>query len=275
MPNRLLRDWTNSDKIDIISFQAEVFFTRLIMKVDDYGCFWADSKRIKSHLFPLKSDSIRDADILRWMAECQKAGLLVVYGSDDKRYLQIVDFGQRLRISKSKFPLPDDSKLRSNDSRPRADDGGLRPEEKRREVEKNRANALVDAGASTADKTRARQEYTELLAAVSGKDNKEIWICLKSFLVEKQPDFIDPFVDSWNLFASIYKLSAVENISDSRRKKFATRRAEFGFDFIKVLEKIKSSPHLKGDNQRGWKVTFDWIIENDKNYLKIIEGQYE
>jgi hypothetical protein len=64
---------------------------------------------LKANLFPLKSDSIRDADITRWKAECQKAGLIVVYESDSKEYLQIIDFGQRLRLRKQKFPLPDQS----------------------------------------------------------------------------------------------------------------------------------------------------------------------
>lgn len=272
MPNRMLRDWTGSDKINNISVHAERFLVRLIMKVDDYGCFYADSRLLKANLFPLVLDNVRDADILRWMAECQKAGLIVVYENSGKRYVMILDFKQRLDRAKSKYPLPNGNELPAivNDFPP--EEKGTRS---RTEVEKNRANALVDADASTAEKARVKHEYSELLTAVGGKPNKEIWVELKQFVYEKKPDFIEPFVDSWNLFASIYKLSAVENISDSRRKKFATRRAEFGFDFIKVLEKIKSSPHLKGDNQRGWKVTFDWIVENDKNYLKIIEGQYE
>lgn len=118
MPNRMLRDWTNSDRVDKITPQGEVFFTRLIMKADDYGCFWADQKRLKANLFPLKSDSIRDADISRWIAECEKAGLIVVYESDYKKYLQIVEFGQRLRTKQSKFPLPTDSNLRTTDSHP-------------------------------------------------------------------------------------------------------------------------------------------------------------
>lgn len=106
MPNRLIRDWTNSDKIDLLSFQAEVFFTRLIMKVDDFGCFWADEKRLRGNLFLLKLDSIREADISRWMAECQKAGLIVIYEQYGKRFLQILDFRQRKRQMQSKFPLP-------------------------------------------------------------------------------------------------------------------------------------------------------------------------
>src|SRR5688572_12262065 len=113
MPNRMLRDWTNSDKVDKITADAERFFVRLIMRVDDFGCFWADAKRLKANLFPLKSDSIREADITRWMVECQKSGLIVIYESDDKKYLQVLDFNQRLRSKKSKFPAYD-SKLRAD-----------------------------------------------------------------------------------------------------------------------------------------------------------------
>lgn len=106
MPNRILRDWTNSDKINDLSVQAERFFTRLIMKVDDFGCFYADTRLLKANLFPLLLDSIREADLLRWMTECQKSGLIVLYNNTNKKYLQIIDFRQRLDKAKSKYPLP-------------------------------------------------------------------------------------------------------------------------------------------------------------------------
>lgn len=106
MPNRMLRDWTGSDKINSISVNAERFFTRLIMKVDDHGCFYADSRLLKANLFPLLLDNIREADLLRWMAECHKAGLIALYESAGKKYLQITDFRQRLDKARSKYPLP-------------------------------------------------------------------------------------------------------------------------------------------------------------------------
>jgi hypothetical protein len=109
MANRVLRDWTLSDKVNSISVHAERFFTRLIMKADDYGCFFADNRLLKANLFPLLLDSIREADITRWMAECQKAGLIVIYDDKGKSYVQIVEFRQRLRTMKSRFPMPNQS----------------------------------------------------------------------------------------------------------------------------------------------------------------------
>lgn len=109
MPNRILRDWTLSDKIDSLSVNSERFFTRLIMKADDYGCFNADPRILKANLFPLKLDSIREADIIRWMTECHKADTIVLYEVSNKKYLQIKDFRQRLDKAKNKYPLPSDN----------------------------------------------------------------------------------------------------------------------------------------------------------------------
>lgn len=113
MPNRMLRDWTGSDKVNKLNVNSERFFVRLIMKVDDFGCFYADPRLLKANLFPLLLDNIRDADILRWMDECQKAGLIVVYENSSKRYLQILDFKQRLDKARNKYPLPTDNDLRA------------------------------------------------------------------------------------------------------------------------------------------------------------------
>jgi hypothetical protein len=105
MPNRILRDWTDSEPVNSLSWQAEVFFTRLIMKVDDFGRHPANTKLLGSILFPLK-DGIRDADITRHLAECEEAGLIAVYESESKKYLEIKNFDQRLRLKKSKYPAP-------------------------------------------------------------------------------------------------------------------------------------------------------------------------
>ena len=138
MPNRMLRDWTDSEKINSLSVQSERFFIRLIMKVDDYGCFSADTRLLKANLFPLLLDNIREADLLRWMAECQKAELIVLYENSKKKLLQIVDFKQRLDRAKSKYPLPqtlthEPQVIITN---PREVVNDYPHEEKRREVER-------------------------------------------------------------------------------------------------------------------------------------------
>lgn len=103
MPNRILRDWTDSEAVESLPWQSEVFFTRLIMKVDDFGRFSANPKLLRSLLFPIR-DGVRDSDISRDLSACEKAGLIAVYESEGKHYLQIVKFGNTPRAKTSKFP---------------------------------------------------------------------------------------------------------------------------------------------------------------------------
>jgi hypothetical protein len=166
MPNRILRDWTDSEKVNSLSVYAERLLSRLIMKADDYGCYHANPKLLKPNLFPLLIDNIREADISRWIDECEKAGLIVLYEVESKSLLQIVDFGQRLRIKKSKFPLPpgqteenqsDDSENDGHMSDTCQSDGGHMSDKRpssdgvkrsRREVEKKRSSNSSSAAST-------------------------------------------------------------------------------------------------------------------------------
>lgn len=114
MANRILRDTTDSFKVNQLSPRAEVLFYRLFMKSDDYGLYIANPKLLRSNLFPLRSDSIRETDISLWLTELVNTknekgeidGLIALYEVNNKPYLEIKNFGQRLRNMKSKYPLP-------------------------------------------------------------------------------------------------------------------------------------------------------------------------
>lgn len=135
MPQRILRDWTDSDIIDKLKFEEEVLFTRLIMKADDFGNFHARPQLIKSLLFPLK-DGIRVSDIDRWLKNIEAAGLIRCYTHNGSPFLHIVKFGQRLRQTKRIFPEPPEF-IEKNDMSAECQQyvSDMRPEEKRREVE--------------------------------------------------------------------------------------------------------------------------------------------
>lgn len=107
MPNRILRDWTDSYAVNELDAFAERFFVRLIMKVDDFGRFHADPRLLKANLFPLLPE-IRDTDISRWLAACEKAGMVRCYvDAKGRRFLEIQNFQQRMRQkTASKFPAP-------------------------------------------------------------------------------------------------------------------------------------------------------------------------
>lgn len=107
MPNRILRDWTDSFKFDGISAEAERLFTRLIMKADDFGRYNAHPQLIKSGCFPLVDD-LRTHTISAWLAELHDRKLVCCYKSHDRPLLAIINFGQRIRDdSKPRFEAPD------------------------------------------------------------------------------------------------------------------------------------------------------------------------
>ena len=133
MANRVLRDWTCSETIDQLSEFAELFFTRLIMKADDFGRFYGSPKLLKSQLYPLKDYNLKQVE--KWRDEVVRSGVVLLYVVDGKEYLEIKDFNQRLRLMKSKFPEPltNDGQMTDNCQT----DDGLKRNETKLETETN------------------------------------------------------------------------------------------------------------------------------------------
>jgi hypothetical protein len=106
MPNRIVREGIlTSERVASLDWASEVFYRRLHSIVDDHGRHEAGEQLLRAKCYPLQTDSVRVADIARWMAACQKSGVILVYGVNGKQYLEVVDFGQQKR-SASKCPDP-------------------------------------------------------------------------------------------------------------------------------------------------------------------------
>lgn len=106
MPNRIVREaMLSSERVSSLGWPEEVFYRRLMSIVDDHGRAEANQQLLRAKCYPLQTDSVRVADIARWMAACQKSGLILVYGANGKQYLEIYNFGQQIR-SASKCPDP-------------------------------------------------------------------------------------------------------------------------------------------------------------------------
>ncbi|MFT7880468.1 MAG: helix-turn-helix domain-containing protein [Sulfurimonas sp.] len=107
-------------------------------------------------------------------------------------------------------------------------------------------------------------EQLEPLANSNPKDNPKLTMA--------------DFLKIWNKTAEACGLSKIVSLTDSRKEKIRNRKSKLqNFDsiFLQACEKIKQSDFLKGVNDRGWKAEFDWIVHNDNNILKIIEGNYD
>jgi hypothetical protein len=106
MPNRILREAIlDSEAVNRLSCPAEVFYRRLMSVVDDFGRYDARPAVLRSRLYPLQLDRVREADISRWIAECEKAGLIALYAAGGKPYLLYHKLGEP-RARASKYPDP-------------------------------------------------------------------------------------------------------------------------------------------------------------------------
>lgn len=108
MPNRIIRDGIlTSERVNELGALEEVFYRRLMSVVDDHGRYYGNHSLIRAACYPLKLDKVSDSDIGKWLQVTEKAGLVRQYlATDGKRYIQLIDFGQRIQ-AKSKFPEPD------------------------------------------------------------------------------------------------------------------------------------------------------------------------
>lgn len=77
------------------------------------------------------------------------------------------------------------------------------------------------------------------------------------------------------------KIPKVASISQARKEKIQLRVAEMGgWDAAKetiaeCFRKINESDFCNGENDNVWVASFDWLFTNDKNWLKVVEGNYD
>ena len=85
---------------------------------------------------------------------------------------------------------------------------------------------------------------------------------------------LQSIVERWNTFASEIGLSPIIDFNDDRKTRLRTRLRKKTFNFDAILRAIRLSPHLLGESEGGWRCSFDWIVKNKTNYMKVLEGQY-
>lgn len=104
MPNRYVREGAiDSPRVNRLTWKGEVFYRRLLNRVDDFGRFHANPELLLAYVFPVRSRQVSVADIGKMLDECQKCDLLTVYEVDGKEYLEM-HVWERGRARTSKFP---------------------------------------------------------------------------------------------------------------------------------------------------------------------------
>ena len=125
--------------------------------------------------------------------------------------------------------------------------------------------------------TRGKENAAAVAATTSASDEAEAPKPIKAEKREAVP--FTKIKDLWNEVCVGYP--RLVKISDSRKNKISNRVADMGgvekaLPMLRqIFTKMQASNFLRGDNKRGWKASFDWLFENDKNWVKVYEGNYD
>lgn len=89
--------------------------------------------------------------------------------------------------------------------------------------------------------------------------------------LEKEIDYIS-ILKIWNES----NLPKLKLLSQKRKEKIKLRIKEVGLDnFLKSIDILNNSKFCLGDNKDNWKADLDWLIVNDTNIVKVLEGKYD
>lgn len=238
MPNRIIREGIlSSQRVEMLSVHAEVFYRRLLSAVDDFGRFEAVPMLLLARLYPLRCQTVKPAEIEAWLRECQTANLVLVYHHNGAPYLEVVDFRQQRRAKTSKFPDPPET------------------------AQQTRADEI----ARVQMPSDAHLDVCEDVDVCEGEGEKTV----TADAVPSCP--AEQILEAFNsAFGRSFRMTA------GRRKLLRARWKDSHWrqNWQSALQRAGPSAFLNGQNDRGWQASLDWFLRPD-TVTKILEGAYD
>ena len=92
---------------------------------------------------------------------------------------------------------------------------------------------------------------------------------------DEAPLTVAELVDEWNDLARQCGLPTVAKLTDSRRRRAQARLRQYPEveAWQRAFACIRGSPWMHGQNERGWRADFDFILQ-DKSFTRLVEGTY-
>lgn len=246
---------------------------------DDYGVVKANSLWLKNQIYPYK-DKLRIDVFSTWLQRLSELEAIILFTYRSESFYCIRTFRKHQRVEKPSkarncpeeylipalneigFDLNESQEfIKSGSSRGVVGEYSPLEKEGEKDIGKGYRKEPPDGGGG-AEAPPTISDYGKIT-----KDKKSIY----EYIRTTNPSFIEPYKDFWNLFAEEKGLATVQKINNLRNRKFKIRLKEKGFNFCEILRKAAQSEFIMTGKWFG----FDWIIENDSNYLKVLEGNYD
>ena len=90
---------------------------------------------------------------------------------------------------------------------------------------------------------------------------------------------IKDVIEIWNKIMKDKKIGNIISI-DSGTPRFKHLQARFGepsfvINYEKIFKFVAASQFCNGKNDKNWILSFDWLISNGGNYIKVLEDKYK
>jgi uncharacterized phage protein (TIGR02220 family) len=124
MPQRFLRpEIRNSSRWNAVSLKAQSLWIRLLTMVDDFGRCDGRASVICGNCWAVwnerhPSDAVNPQETAALCCELKASGLIEIYTSGDKEVLQLLQWQERARSEKSKWPDPQESAAERSGTQP-------------------------------------------------------------------------------------------------------------------------------------------------------------
>ena len=129
----------------------------------------------------------------------------------------------------------------------------------------------AQAGNTKPIQTNSNQDQTNPNQDQSKPDQEEVYTVPEG-TVSRTKD-VRRVMEAWNSLG-LQQLTKITPGS-SRGKMLRARIHSYGAEAVlEAIEKIRQSAFLKGQNSKGWVITFEWFVRPN-NFPKVLEGNYD
>lgn len=152
--------------------------------------------------------------------------------------------------------------------------GGLQSGQARRARAKQ--SASTDEANHEATASEKEPDFAKLIEATANPVPVPVPVASKEATrARDRAPSASAFQALWNT-TTLPPIPRCRELTDGRRKKISARLGERSLDdWGVVMVRVNASAFCRGLNDRGWKASFDWLIENADNAVKVLEGKYD
>ncbi|WP_339919527.1 hypothetical protein [uncultured Flavobacterium sp.] len=214
---------------------------------------------------------------LYWQKDCElNLDQAIKRLKSDEMFKELID-EKIIKIDSGKISinfLDEQFYKASEKSRVNSMNGSLGGRPKKEIESENKPNGFNLVSESKSEKKPIREDKIKEEEIKENKIKESIpngVVDLKNQSIDTKIDF-DKIISFFN--SNNGNLPKVKNLSDPRKKRLLVLEKKHGKKSIQtVIEKVRDSNFLQGENKDNWIASFDWICKPE-NFIKILEDNF-